>query len=301
MAQRSNCIVLRQGSVRLTIGENELTQGPSEVGTGRNWALVTGASAGIGAEFCRQLAARDYDLILVARREDRLNHLAGELQRDFGTSSHVFALDLSSPTAGSELAAKLDMEGLKVEFLVNNAGYGLPGHFTAPSWDSHERFIQVMITSVCDLTWRLLPHMQAQKKGFIVNVASLAGLVPGSAGHTLYGASKAFLVRYSESLALENTTTGVHVSALCPGFTYSEFHDVTGTRELVSKMPAWMWMSAEAVVAFGIQSVSQKNPVVVAIPGRINRMIARLMRWLPPAWAHGLTRQMSGQFRAQNG
>jgi short-subunit dehydrogenase len=152
-----------------------------------------------------------------------------------------------------------------------------------------------MITAVCELTWWLLPAMQARKSGFIINVASLAGLVPGSAAHTLYGASKSFLIRFSESLAMENSSTGIRVSALCPGFTYSEFHDVSGTRELVSKMPAWMWMNAAEVVAFGIDSTHTTHKVVT-IPGRVNRLIARLMRWLLMGSATRLTRRMSRFF-----
>ncbi len=286
-------------NVRAPPGENFFmtTQTTSPAHT-QKWALVTGASAGIGAEFCRQLAANGYSLVLVARRRDRLEALAAELQRDHGVRTRVFPLDLSVANAGAELIQKLQSENISVEFLVNNAGYGIPGHFTEPDWRSHAEFIQVMITAVCDLTWRLLPAMQARKSGYIINVASLAGLVPGSAAHTLYGASKSFLIRFSESLAMENSATGVRVSALCPGFTYSEFHDVSGTRQLVSKMPSWMWMEAADVVSFGIDAVTQKHRVV-AIPGRVNRLIARLMRWLPMNSAIRLTRRLSRFFRSQ--
>jgi short-subunit dehydrogenase len=264
----------------------------------RRWALVTGASAGIGAEFCRQLAARGYNLVLVARREEKLQELAESLLQ-FGAASRVYPLDLALTGANAKLASWLESQNIQVEFLVNNAGYGLPGHFTDSTWESHAAFIQVMVTSVCELTWHLLPAMQASKRGYIINVASLAGLVPGSAGHTLYAASKAFLVRFSESLALENHASGVRVSTLCPGFTYSEFHDVSGTRKLVSKMPSWMWMQADEVVTFGLDSVSADQPLVIAVPGHVNRLIARLMRWLPQAAAYWLTRRMSGRFRAQ--
>jgi short-subunit dehydrogenase len=263
------------------------------------WALVTGASAGIGAEFCRQLAALGYNLVLVARRESRLKELASDLRRDFGVESIAFAMDLSAPDAGGALAAKLDAANVDIEFLVNNAGYGLPGHFVDASWKDHERFIRLMVAAVCELTWYLLPSMQKRGKGYVINVSSLAGMVPGSAGHTLYGASKAFLVGFSQSLAAENRTTGVRVSALCPGFTYSEFHDVSGTRELVSRMPSWMWMRADEVVTFGIDSVMSECLRVVAIPGRVNRLIARLMACLPAGVTYRLTSRMSHRFRAR--
>jgi len=264
----------------------------------RKWALITGASAGIGSEFCRQLAAKDFSLVLVARRRDRLETLAAELQREYAVDTRVYALDLAAIGAGADLVEKLQKENISIDFLVNNAGYGVPGHFTVPDWNTHADFIQVMVTAVCELTWRLLPGMIERKSGYIINVASLAGLVPGSAAHTLYGASKAFLIKFSESLAMENKTTGVHISALCPGFTYSEFHDVSGTRDLVSKMPSWMWMSAAEVVSFGIDAVTQKHKIV-AIPGHVNRAIAGLMRWLPMGISLRLIRRMSRFFRSQ--
>ena len=260
------------------------------------WALVTGASAGIGLEFCRQLAALGYHLVLVARRADRLHSLAGELREAHGTACLVLPADLAEAGASRDIARRLEQEEIEVEFLVNNAGYGVPGRFTAPDWSQHAAFLQVMVTAVCELTWRLLPAMVDRGRGYVVNVASLAGLAPQSAGHTLYGASKAFLIRFSESLAKEHADTGVHVSALCPGFTYSEFHDVTGTREQVSKLPGHMWQTAGEVVRFGIEAVRRDPPKVVAIPGRTNRFVAALSRHLP--WlAERMAQRMSRNYR----
>jgi hypothetical protein len=264
---------------------------------GKAWALVTGASAGIGEEFCNQLAARDYSLVLVARRGDRLQQLAKRLQQCHGTVCRCFEMDLSAPDASQRLVESLAGEGIEIEFLVNNAGYGVPGHFTVPDWKVHADSLQLMLTSVCELSWRLLPGMQARNKGYIVNVASLAGLVPGSAAHTLYGATKSFLIRFSESLACENLDTGVAVSALCPGFTYSEFHDVTGARELVSQMPSYMWMSAEEVVSYGLESVLGDKPRVTAVPGRVNRFIALMMRLMPRRLALWMTQRESRRWR----
>ncbi|MGD9264442.1 MAG: SDR family NAD(P)-dependent oxidoreductase, partial [Lysobacterales bacterium] len=145
--------------------------------TQKPWALVTGASAGIGTEFCRQLAAKGYDMVLVARRAGRLQELADELRQAHGADSLVVTADLSQRDASRDIVARLDAEGVEVEYLVNNAGYGLPGSFHVPGWDEHADFIQVMITAYCELTWRLLHGMQERKRGFIVNVASVAGLV----------------------------------------------------------------------------------------------------------------------------
>src|SRR3954467_9754021 len=188
------------------------------------WALVTGASAGIGAAFARELAARGCNLVLTARRTERLESLANELSARHGTRSECIAADLADATAPGALCDEIQRRGIAIDILINNAGYGLPGHFTKPAWQAHADFIQVMMTAPCELVYKLLPGMQQRGFGRIANIASLAGHIPGSAGHTLYGASKAFLIKFSQSLALENTSTGVHVCAVCPGFTYSEFH-----------------------------------------------------------------------------
>jgi short-subunit dehydrogenase len=264
------------------------------------WALVTGASAGIGEEFCNQLAELSWSLVLVARRENRLRQIAERLEETHGIECRYYALDLAVSSTPQALLDTLASEGIEIEFLVNNAGYGVPGQFTVPDWKIHADSLQVMLISVCELTWLLLPGMQARNRGCIVNVASVAGLTPGSAGHTLYGATKSFLIRFSESLAQENHDSGVSVSALCPGFTYSEFHDVTGTRELVTQMPSYMWMSAEEVVRFGIESVTRDKPLITAVPGRVNRFIALLVRLMPRRLALWLTQRQSRRWRAQN-
>jgi short-subunit dehydrogenase len=247
------------------------------------------------------LAGRGYSLVLVARRQGRLEQLADELQSLHPVECRVLPLDMAQPGAARTLESSLAEAGIQVEFLVNNAGYGVPGTFTEPDWQVHEDSLNVMLNSVAELTWRLLPGMQERGRGFIVNVASLAGLVPASARHTLYGATKAFLIKFSESLALENLDTGVAVSALCPGFTYSEFHDVTGVREQVSQMPAWMWMEADEVVSYGIESVMRTPPRIIAVPGRVNRVIALLARMLPQRLTQHMAQKQSRRWRKQDG
>lgn len=260
------------------------------------WALVTGASAGIGAEFSRQLAAQGYQLVLVARRADRLQAIADELLNTYATHSLIITADLSQKNACEMIVNRLTDEDIQVEYLVNNAGYGLTGNFHVPDWQEHADFVQVMMTAVCELTWRLLPGMQERKRGFIVNVASVAGLVSSSAGHTLYGASKSFLIRFSESLALENEATGVKVCALCPGFTYSEFHDVNGTREMISKLPDYLWLNAKDVVADTLRAMSASKPKVVLVPGTQYKVIVFINRYLP--WlAAILTKRTAKHFR----
>jgi short-subunit dehydrogenase len=258
-----------------------MAQEEIEMNAQKPWALVTGASAGIGTEFCRQLAAQGYRLVLVARREEKLKKVAEELKAVFDTQSLLISADLSEKDASEQIAKRLEEENISIEYLVNNAGYGLPGSFHVPDWQEHSDFIQVMMTAVCELTWRLLPAMQERGRGFIVNVASIAGLAPSSAGHTLYGASKAFLIRFSESLALENEAKGVKVCALCPGFTYSEFHDVNGTRESMNNLPSYLWLDAKDVVSDTIKAMSAEKVKVVVIPGMQYKSIAFITRHFP--------------------
>ena len=183
-----------------------------------------------------------------------------------------------------------------VDALVNNAGYGVPGTYAATRWEDQQAFLQVLLTAVCELTHRTLPGMLERKFGRIVNVASLAGLAPGAPGQTLYGATKAFLVRFSQSLHLETQGTGVHVSALCPGFTYSEFHDVTGTRGRVQEgVPAWMWLGADEVAAAGYEAAEANRPICVT--GAPNKAIAALAKLIPDEWGMALMSSQMGRIR----
>jgi len=264
----------------------------------RRLCLITGASAGIGAEFARQYAALGWNLVLTARREDRLQALAGEIRGRNGVDITVLAEDLADPAAPERLVATLEARGLTVDALVNNAGYGLPGTFFSTTWEDQAAFLQVLYTAPVELTHRLLPGMAARKYGRIINVASLAGYAAGSAGHTLYASVKAGLIKFSESINAECEALGhtdIHCTALCPGFTFSEFHDVNGTREATKQMPQWMWMEAGPVVAAGIEAVNRGQPVVV--PGGANKVLATLTRILPEPLGRAMVRAQSSRYR----
>jgi short-subunit dehydrogenase len=247
----------------------------------RRTALITGASAGIGAAFAEVFAAEGWDLVLTARREDRLATLATRLRETFGVSTHVIVADLADPEASAQIMSELRARTIQVDALVNNAGYGVPGSYLRSAWPRHEAMLQVMVNSVAELTHLLLPAMIERGYGRIINVASLAGLVPSPGGHTLYAATKAFLIKFSESLGHEVRARGVNVTALCPGFTHSEFHDVTGTREQMKDLPAWMWLDASTVAQQGYEAVMAGTPLY--INGRVNRTIAALVR-VAPRW-----------------
>lgn len=258
-------------------------------------ALVTGASAGIGKAFAELLAAKGYALVLTARRRDRLDELARQLTAQHGVAAHVVVADLAECEASAHIAEAVRALGLHIDVLVNNAGYGVPGSYLKVPWPEHQRFIQIMMTAVCDLTYRLLPGMLARGWGRVINIASVAGMVPAPAGHTLYGASKAFVIRFSEALAAENAPRGVHVTAVCPGFTFSEFHDVTGTRDKMKSVPAMMWLNATDVAREGYEAVMRGDAVIVN--GRAYRLLLWLMRVVPQGLVKAVSRAAGRQYR----
>ncbi len=257
--------------------------------------LVTGASAGIGAAIAREYAMRGWDLILTARRKDRLDALGADLSEKFGITAHSITADLFDPKAVPKLISAIKAKGLKVDGVINNAGYGHPGLYLDSEWSDHARFNHLMVSVPCELTHALLPDMIQRGFGRIMNVASLAGHMPGSRGHTLYAASKSYLVKFSESLNLELDGTGVFVSALCPGFTYTEFHDVNGTREAMNKLPAFMMMDADECAHLGVEALERNRAVYIT--GRVNKFLALLARWLPTSVTQKLMAQNSDKFR----
>jgi short-subunit dehydrogenase len=262
--------------------------------TGRT-ALVTGASSGIGLAFAHELAARGYHLVLTARRRERLETLAATLAERHQVKTEVIVDDLADSGAPARIVAALDERGVAVDFLVNNAGYGVPGRYINATWDQHRDFLQVMVLAVSELTHRLLPGMMERRWGRIINIASLAGLLPAVAGHTLYAASKAYVIALSESLAQEGAPYGIHVTASCPGFTMSEFHDLTGTREQVNRFPRFMWIQAEHVARESVDAVMRGTPVYV--PGRVHRSLAGAARILPRRVVTALMTRNASKFR----
>jgi short-subunit dehydrogenase len=251
-------------------------------------ALVTGASSGIGKAFAELLAEKGYALVLVARRRDRLEELAATLRQRHNAAIHIIAADLAQPSASSDIVSELRRNNVTIDFLVNNAGYGVPGSYTNVTWADHSRFMQVLVTAVLDLTYQILPGMIERGWGRIVNIASVAGMMPAPAGHTLYGASKAFVIRFSEAVDAENKAKGVNCTAVCPGFTWSEFHDVTGTRDKMNRMPRFLWLTAPRVAREGYDAVMRGNPVVV------NGRIYQLLVWLNSALPRSLSRWVAG-------
>ena len=259
----------------------------------RRLVLITGASAGIGLAFARTYAARGWDVAVTARRQDRLDKLVEEIRLRFGVEAYALPADLADPATPEALQKSILALGRSVDGLVNNAGYGQPGGFLGNSWETHRAFMQVMLMAPLELIHRFLPGMVEQRFGRIINVASLAGFLPASPGDTLYGPVKTGLTRFSQSLHLEVRDHGVYVNALCPGWTYSEFHDVVGTRSKLSKViPEWWWMGADEVAREGFVAAEANR--ACCVPGAPNKTVAALLKVLPDDWVMEL---VSGQLR----
>ena len=244
----------------------------------RRTALVTGASSGIGAAFAEVFASEGFDLVITARRETRLQELADRLTRDFAVRVHVIPADLTAQNAATLLHEELRRAGITADVLVNSAGFGVAGGYTAPDWARHEEMLRLMVVSMSELTYRLLPAMIANGYGRIVNVASTAGLAPSGAG-TMYGAAKTFVVNFSESLGREVSRFGVHVTAVCPGLTRTEFHSDPALAATVKAMPRWMWTEPQDVARQGFDAVMRHR--AVCIPGSMNRLTVAVLRHAP--------------------
>jgi len=239
-------------------------------------ALITGASSGLGEEFARQLAREKYDLILVARREDRLRAVAGEAAKLGAAKVKVIAADLTGHPSAAALHAKVTGEGIQVDYLVNNAGFGTRGRFDNLPIEREIQEIDLNVTALVSLTRLFLPPMVERHRGTIVNVSSVGGFTPVPFMAT-YAATKAFVLSFSEALADELKGTGVTVMALCPGATRTEFQKVANVD--ATKMPSFAFMSAETVVAQAIAAA--KRGKAVYVNGPINKMTVAATRLTP--------------------
>ena len=241
--------------------------------------LITGASSGIGAEFARAYAAQGRDLVLVARRINRLEDLANELMDRHAIKATCLAADLSKRQDTEHLLHQMHGLGLRPDGLVNNAGYSLPHTFAATPAHAQADFIEVCVTAPTLLAHALLPHMIAQGFGRIINASSMVAFSPGAAGHTLYPAAKAYMLKFSRSLNAEVADKGVHVTALCPGATESEFSAANGMDAVLKKNPGRFTMKAGPVVAAAVRANEAGREVVIT--GFANQAAVAAMTLLP--------------------
>ncbi len=236
-------------------------------------ALITGASSGIGAAFARQTAARGYDVILVARREERLAALSAELRQRHGVGTEPLAANLADPAGVARVEARIAELGA-LDLLVNGAGFGTTGRFTRVDMARQLEMIQLHVVGAVRLSRAALPAMADRGRGAIVNVASMVAFLP-LPGNVTYAGTKAFLVAFSRALQEELKGTGVRIQALCPGFTYSEFHDTAEYAHFSRKRIAGvLWMTADDVVASSLKALDRGGGI--CIPGLVNRLLVTL-------------------------
>lgn len=248
-------------------------------------ALITGASSGIGATFARRLAAGGYDLLLVARRQDRLEQQANAIQAAHSVQAEILPADL---TRDADLKAVEDRIAASpnLEFLINSAGFGLIGRFFAVPLDGQDQMHRLHVLAPMRLMHAALQGMVTRRRGYIINVSSVSsfGQNPGSVS---YSATKSWMTSFTEGIYMELKSIGspVRVQALCPGFTLSEFHDAMHFDR--SAIPAWMWMPADEVVDASLKALDRDQLLV--IPGWQYKLLVFLMRALPRSLYHSLS------------
>jgi len=226
-------------------------------------ALITGASSGIGAAFARRLSERGYGVTLVARRRERLESLARELGEAHGTTAHVVAADLSDPAGRDQVAQSIEGEGLTVEVLVNNAGFGIYSRFGGSSRERELEQIRVDVEAVVDLTARYYPDMRDRGRGAIINMSSTAGLQP-LPGNATYAASKSFVLMFGEALHVEAREYGVTVTTVCPGPVRTEFQEANQAA-FAERLPGLVWASADEVAEAAVRAAERGKRTI--IPG----------------------------------
>lgn len=239
-------------------------------------ALVTGASSGIGERFARQLAANGCGLVLVARRRERLEALAAELRRRHEIDVEIIEADLTDPAQLRPVEDRLADPARRVELLVNNAGFGTSGDFAALPVDGEDREIRLNVLALSRLAHAAVTSMVEYRHGGVLNVSSLAGLV-AAPGTATYNATKSFVTTFSESLAMEVEPHGVHVTALLPGFTRTEFQHRSGFAP--SALPGVAWLGADAVARDGLRAVAAGDHVCV--PGAQYKAASAALRLVP--------------------
>ncbi len=236
-------------------------------------ALVTGGTAGIGAEFARQLAARGDDLVLVARDAERLAGFATELEQRYRVAVEVLVADLTDREQLAVVEARLADAARPVDLLVNNAGFGVNQVFVGGDLDAEQRMLDVLVTAVLRLSHAALPGMVARGTGGVINVSSVASFIAGGT----YSAAKSWVTVFSESVDRQLDGTGVTVTALCPGFTHTEFHQRAEMD--VDHLPDWMWLDAPDVVRGALADFRRGKSV--SVPGAQYKALSTLARYLP--------------------
>ena len=256
---------------------------PQTASTPGTTALITGATAGLGAEFARQLAEQGHRVVLVARDAGRLAATAAELENSYGAAAETIAADLTDDAGIAAVVARLTDPARPVEILVNNAGIGLLRSFEDNDIAEEKKHLKLHVDAAMELTHAALQGMLARHSGRIINVASVAAFLPRGT----YSAAKAWLLSFSRSANMAYAPRGVKVTAVCPGFTHTEFHDRMGMDKTVT--PRWMWLEARQVVSEGLADNAKGK--AVSIPSKRYKVLTSVSRVLPSRLVAGPPRR----------
>lgn len=237
------------------------------------WAVVTGASTGLGREFAKQLAAASYNVVLVARNAEALAQVASELSESFAVDTEVLVADLLTQSDRQRVLTRLESTDRPVDILVNNAGWGLPGSLNDTSWSDEKDHLDIHVTIPLELTHRVLPMMRGRGRGRVVVVSSVAAFL----SRGTYSSAKRFWVTLAKSLSAQFRADNVAVTAVCPGFTRTEFHERMGMN--VAGIPRSAWLSAEQVVSVGLRHAFRGQ--AVSIPTLRYRFLAAVAAVIP--------------------
>lgn len=244
-------------------------------------ALITGASAGLGKEFARQLASKGHDLIIAARRLQPMQDLAEQLTTDYNVAVDIVVTDLADPSGAAQLNEVISRRGLTVDYLINNAGASGPDLLHGRHWQAHQRYLELMMTSVTGLCHYFIPAMQKCGYGRVINVASVAGQIT-TPGDYSYGPTKSYVIALSKSLSVSLKDDNVHVLALCPGFTHTDFHASAALTHMKKSTPEFIWYDAEVVVREGLAAVEKGKSVYTS--GRLYRFLMPILRTPLSSW-----------------
>lgn len=240
------------------------------------WALVTGGSSGLGVEFAKALAGSRYNIVLVARREERLREVREELVRGYGIRAEAIAMDLTAGEAPDRLIRELDERGLDIDVLVNNAGFGIFGSFTEIDWEEEHRMLQLNMVTLTQLTKLFARRMVGRGRGYILQVSSIGAYQP-TPTYATYSAAKSYVLNFGQALNYELRNTGVSCTVVSPGVTRTEFLEVAGQRPSLYQRLAMM--ESDEVARIGVQAMFKRKMSV--IPGLFNKLTIWSMRFVP--------------------
>ena len=257
------------------------------------YSLITGGTAGIGLDIAKELAKRGHNILLTARREERLKEISASIKEEFNVDCNYIAADLADASAPEMIYNFCSEKNYIVDILVNNAGYSINKKFHETGEDEEEKFLRVLGIAIVALTKKFIPSMLEQKHGKIMMVSSLASFAPPSSGWgALYGPIKTFVNRFGDAININYRSQGITATNVCPGFTVTEFHTASGMQDAMDKVPAFMKKDSETVAIGAVQAMMKGRSVWV--PGMLNKLLAFLCNILPTSIVIKMSSRLAG-------